>query len=199
MPTPTKDDVKAIIGNFEDRLRAVVDRAWQEWLETPNRGRFVFLARVRAVLVFDTIARHAIAEFDKDPNIRVMVKGRQTVHFLFKDTVLVRFKKGNLKGVGSNIETQAALNFIDPQGVIPGLVPEIMKIEVCYMLDTLGVDLAEVAVVARDREQRIWSYPIERQRPSAPVIGIPPRAPDDTPPVVVPRKPLPSEQTKNDE
>ena len=83
MPTPSQGDVKAIIGNFEDRLRAVVDRAWQEWLDHPNRGRFVFLGRVRAVLVFDAIARHALAEFDKDPNIRVMVKGRQTVRNLY--------------------------------------------------------------------------------------------------------------------
>jgi hypothetical protein len=199
MPTPAQEDVKAILSDFEDRLRAVVDRAWREWLDQPDRSRFVFQLRVRAVLVFDFIARHALAEFDNDPHIRVMLKGRQTVHFLFKDSVLVRFKKGNSKGIGSNIETQAVLSFIDPQGVIPGLVPEIMKIEICYTPDALGIDLNEVAVVARDRRQRVWAYPIERERPSADVIELPPRKPDETPPAVVPRQPQPEETTETEE
>lgn len=197
MPVPIENDVKRILDDFERRLRGVVDRAWGDWLALPDRGRFVFVARVRAVLVFDAIARHALTEFDGDPNIRVIVMGRQTVHFLFKDTVLVRFKKGNAKGVGSNIETQAVLNFIDPQGVIPGLVPEILKVEICYTPDPLGVDLEEVAVVARDRRQRLWSYPIHR--PSAPVAEIPPRAPDHTPPAVVPRQPQRDDAIQADE
>jgi hypothetical protein len=199
MPIPDQNDVKAILADFEDRLRAVVDRAWHEWLAIPNRGGFVFLPRVRAVLVFDFIAKHALAEFDGDPHIHVIVKGQQTVHFLFKDTVLVRFKKGNAKGVGSNIETQAVLTFIDPQGVIPGLVPEIMKIEICYRPDAFGIDLEEVAVVARDRRQRLWAYPIERKRPTAEVVDLPPRKPDETPPTVVPRQPRPGEKAETEE
>ena len=145
MPIPAQADVKSILSDFEDRLRGVVDAAWQEWLELPNRARFVFLPRVRAVMVFDFIARNAISEFDGDKNIVVLIKCRQTVHFLFNDTVLLRFKLGNSKGVGSNIETQAVMDFIDPQGVIPGLVPDIMKVEVCYSPDHLGLDLADVA------------------------------------------------------
>jgi hypothetical protein len=198
MPIPSQPEVKAILKDFEERIRAIVDRAWKEWLAIPDRARFVFIRRVRAVLVFDFIARHAIAEFENDPNIHVIVKSRQTVHFLFKDILLVRFKLGNSKGVGSNIETQAVLDFIDPQGVIPGLVPEIMKVEVCYSPDDLGIDLQEVAVVARNRRRRIWAYPIERGD-GAEVVGIPPRMPDTTPPVVEPRLPQQDEKADNEE
>ena len=155
----------------------------------PDRGRFVFLPRVRAVLVFDFIAKHALAEFDLDPHIHVLLKGQQTVHFLFRNAVLVRFKKGNTKGIGSNVETQAALSFIDPQGVIPGLVPEIMKIEICYTPDVLGLTLDEVAVVARSRHKRVWAYPIDRKKQTADVVELPLRTPDETRPVVVPRQP----------
>ncbi len=187
MPIPPKDGVKLILSDFEVRIRRVVERAWQEWLALPDRGRFVFMRRMRAVFVFDCIARIAMQEFADDPNIHVIVK-RQTVHFLFKDEVLVRFKLSNSNGVGSNIETQAVLDFIDPEGVIPGLVPEIMKVEVCYCPDDMGISLEEIAVVARNRTKRVWSYQIDGAEPAAPVIPIPPRGPDQTPPTIMPRQ-----------
>jgi hypothetical protein len=187
MSVPKQDDVQAVLEDFHRRLREVIDRAWkEEWLDLPDRARFVFPRRVRAVLVFDGIARLALSEFDSDPNIRVMLQ-RQTVRFLFRDRVLVRFKKGNARGVGSNIGTQAELDFIDPQRSIPGLVPEIMRVEICYAPDDeLGIVLSEVAVVARDRHRRVWAYPIDRGERK--VVPLPPREPDHTPPMVVPRR-----------
>ena len=121
MPIADQDQVKSILATFESRIRSIVDQAWQEWLGLPNRGRFLFPKRVRATFVFDAIARLALAEFEDDPNIHVILK-KQTVQFLFRDQVLVRFKKANDKGVGSNIETQAVLDFIDPQRNIPDLL-----------------------------------------------------------------------------
>jgi hypothetical protein len=164
------------------------------WQEFPNKGRYVFLPRLRAVVVFDNIARHAQAEFAGDRNIYVDIK-KQTVHFLFRNQVLVRFKKGNSKGVGSNIETQTVLDFVDPQRTIPGLVPEIMKVEVCYRHDDLGILLDQVEVVARDRHKRIWAYPIDRAAPAAEIVSLPLRTPDTTPPAVVQREPTPEEKS----
>jgi hypothetical protein len=60
----------------------------------------------------------ALEECHDDPNIRAIPKG-QTVHFLFRDQILVRFKKANGAGVGANIETQAVIQFVDPQMNIP--------------------------------------------------------------------------------
>lgn len=191
MAVPKQDEVRAILAEFDARIRSVVDRAWREWQEFPLRGRFVFPRRARAVIVFDFIARLAVAEFDGDPNVHVMIK-KQTVHFLFRDQVFLRFKKGNEKGVGSNIETQAVLNIIDPQGVIPGLIPEIMKVEIIYTPDNIGVTLQEVAVVARNIQARIWSYPLDI--PSGTVEQFPTQPPDDMPPHVVPRHPTPEEK-----
>ncbi len=190
MPAPTEDEVRSVLQDFHTRLRRVVDDAWKEWLDTPGKAKWVFLPRVRAVIVFDFIARRALEEFADDPNIHVIAK-KQTVQFLFKDEVLLRFKKGNAKGVGSNILTQAVLDFIDPHREIPGLVPEIMKVEVCYSLNDLGIDLSEVAVVARNQRSRLWAYPLDRAAPAADVIPFPtaPVSPDTNPPVVVPRQP----------
>jgi hypothetical protein len=188
MSIPEPESVKAVLDDFHSRIRRLIDEAWQEWLGLPFRSRLVFVERARAVLVFDFIVRRAQAEFENDANIRVLVKHRQTVQFMFGEKVLVRFKKGNSKGVGSNIETQAVLDFIDPQRTIPGLLSDIMKVEICYQPDAIGIELDEVAVVARDRRKRIWAYPIPGEKPSAIVVELPPQKPDLTPPVVVPRK-----------
>ncbi len=198
MSVPNEAAVREILEDFHARLRSVVDAAWAEWMAIEWRGKLVYEPRARAVLVFDFIARRAREEFAGDANIHVLA-GKQTVKFMFKDQVVIRFKKGNAKGVGSNIETQAVLNFIDPQRTIPGLIPEIMKVEVCWNPDDLGIDLTEVAVVARDKKKRLWAYALDRAAPAADVVPIRPRAPDQTPPLIVPRVAPPKEGAKDEE
>ena len=116
MSIPSKDEVQVVLENFHERLRIIVEGAWDEWNEFPKKAKLVFPGRARAVLVFDHIARRATEDFDGDKNIRVIVK-KQTIQFLFKDRVLVRFKKGNAKGVGSNIKTQAVLDLSIPTDI----------------------------------------------------------------------------------
>jgi len=186
MTIPVEDDVRAVLGGFERRLRLVIDRAWAEWMDSDIRGRLIRNG-AKATVVFDFIVRHALAEFDGDPDIHVIAK-HSTVKFLFKGTVLLRFKKGNAKGVGSNIETQAVLDFIDPERKLFPELPDILKIEVCYQPDRLGTKIDEVAVVARDRNKRIWAYPLETGA-SAEIIPLPIRTPDTPAPEVVIRKP----------
>lgn len=190
MPIPAQAEVKALLGDFEERLRAVVDRAWREWMECDVRGRLIS-NRAKANVVFDFIARHAVAEFGEDPDIHVIPKNN-TVKFLFCDQVLVRFKKGNANGVGSNIETQATLNFIDPQRALPDFLPDVLKVEVCYQPDRLGTQIKEIAVVARNRTKRVWAYPLQPSA-GAEIITLPGRPADDTPPVVTPKKPAADE------
>jgi hypothetical protein len=186
MPVPAEDDVRAVLADFHRRLRLVIDRAWSEWMDSGLGGRLIF-ARAKSDVVFDFIARHALAEFGDDDEIHVLAK-RATVQFLFKDTVLLRFKKGNAKGIGANIETQAVLDFIDPERHLFEL-PDILKVEVCYQPDRLGTQVKEVAVVARDRNKRIWAYELEAER-GADIVPFPPRpSPAPTPPTVAPKKP----------
>jgi hypothetical protein len=147
----------------------------------------MFLARVRANIVFDAIARYAKEQFDGDADVHVIVT-KHTVKFLFKDQVLVRFKKGNANGVGSNIETQAVLDFIDPQCNIPGLLPDLLYVEICYKPDDLGASISEVAVVGRDRTKRLWDYPLPESEAGAEIIPLPPREPEEAAPVVTPKR-----------
>jgi hypothetical protein len=173
-------------------MRQILEGAWDDWTEMPKRA--IFSARSRASMIFDFIRARALAEFNGDPNIRIITKG-QTVQFLFKDRVLVRFKKANERGIGSNIVTQAVIQFIDPQMTIPGLLPEVYRVEVCYRLDSLATQMETLAVTARERNRRLWSY--ELQRPAAAeVIPLPaPEGPAPTPPEVTIRKPSEKPET----
>lgn len=184
MPIANLDEVQSVLKEFEGRIRDVVERAWEDWRSLPS-GRFMY-ARTRSNIVFDLICQHAAVEFDEDPAIYVIEKAG-TLQFLFADRVLVRFKKGNSKGVGSNIVTQAVLDFVDPQLTIPGL-PEVHRVEACYQTDVLGTRLEELAIVARNRSRRIWAYPISGGEPAADVFALPVRPSDPTPPPVTPKR-----------
>ena len=196
MPVAVQDRVEPILGIFAERLRDVLDRAMDDWLAIPRRGQFLY-PRTRANIIFDHIIRHALLEFDGDGDSTVKaIRESQSVKFLFHSSVVARFKKGNARGVGQNIETQAVLDFVDPQSSFAGL-PEIHRVEIVYQLNFLGTGYAEVAVVARDRNTRIWAYPLTAN-PSAEIIPLPPRpAPVPAPPAVTPKAP-PEEKSGED-
>ena len=167
-------------------MREILEGAWEDWQSMSHRG--LMSPRSRASVIFDFIKARALMEFDGDPNIHAIPKG-QTVHFLFRDRVLVRFKKANSAGLGSNIETQAVIEFVDPQFSLFAL-PPIFNVEVCYHLDKLATRMERLAVTARRRNTKLWAYELDRPASGAVVpLPEPPRA-DRTPPEVRPRKPL---------
>ncbi|MBW7835809.1 MAG: hypothetical protein H3C28_04165 [Sphingomonadales bacterium] len=186
MPIANIDEVQSVLSDFESRIYDVVNRAWNDWKEMPGRGRFMF-GRTRSNIIFDCICQYAAIEFADDPDIHIIGKNG-TLKFLFRDRVLVRFKKENAKGIGSNILTQSVLDFVDPQLTIPGL-PDVYKVEACYKTDGLGTQFEQLAIVARDRTRRIWSYPIDGSLSDVKIVHFPDMGgPDATPPSVTPKK-----------
>lgn len=194
MPIANQAEVEVALEGFTLRLRAVLDRAMEDWASVPNKSWFIH-GRTRSCLIFDLIARHAQAEFEGDRDVHI-IQESQTVKFLFLDRVLARFKKGNARGVGSNIKTQAVMDFIHPQGSFAGL-PDVHRVEIVYQLNILGTGYAEVAVVARDQRTRIWSYPLTG-RPSADIIPMPTRTPPMLTPPVVTAKPTADDKSDDE-
>lgn len=185
-PAAPIDLVKKVLDDFELRMREILEGAWEDWQSTSHRA--LMSPRSRASIIFDFIKARALVEFDGDPNIRAIPKG-QTVHFLFRNRVLVRFKKANSAGLGSNIETQAVIEFVDPQFPLFAL-PPIYHVEVCYHLDKLATRMAMLAVTARQRNHKLWAYELDRPASGA-VVPLPAPPPADaTPPQVRPRKPI---------
>lgn len=190
MPIAIQSEVEPALAGFVVRLRAVLDRAMEDWKATPNKAWFLH-PRTRSGFIFDLVARHALAEFDGDSDVHI-IREPQTVKFLFLNSVLARFKKGNARGVGCNIETQAVLDFIDPQLSFSGL-PDVHRVEIVYQPDALWTGFAEVAIVARDKSTRVWAYPLTG-KPSAEIIPMPIRVPPVlTPPVITPKRPADDE------
>jgi hypothetical protein len=189
MPVPPIDEVKDILEDFELRLRQILEGAWEDWQTMSHRA--ILSPRSRASIIFDFIRTRALADFDGDANIRAIPKG-QTVHFLIRDRVLMRFKKANSAGLGSNIETQAVIEFVDPQLPLFEL-PPVYHIEVCYHLDKLATRMALLAVTARQRNTKLWAYELDRPAVggTGTVVWLPDSpATDGTPPEVRPRKPI---------
>ena len=164
-------DIQQALAKWESALLDIVHGAWADWLSLPNRSRLRF-PRTRANIVYDLMVDRAIAAFNEEAEVRAIVKD-ETAKFLFGQRILVRFKKGDGNGLGSNIETQAVLAFTDPQLLIPGL-PDVQKVDVVYNLNDLQTMIERVAVSARDNNIRLWSYDIEDRRgaPSSAVTAV---------------------------
>ncbi len=197
----SEEFVKARLAPYERQLRECVDAAWDEYLSIPIRHKFRF-ARTRANIVFDLIAGHLFAKFDGDGTVRIILKD-ETIKLLI-GSLLVRVKKANGAGLGSNIKTQAVLEFIkQEQPEIPGLLPETFKVEICYVEDTAGAEIESVAVTARDDDVKLWSYEIERPADSVVEFPTKPLAPT-TPPAdveeteIVPRVPETPESSEKE-
>ena len=179
--------VKSRLSAYEPRIRAVIDSAWSDFLSAHIRHKFLY-SRTRANIVFDLIAGRILAEFYEDKNVRVLQKD-ESIKILIEDALLVRIKKANESGLGSNVPTQSVMAFVTQEPDIPGLLPDIYKVEICYFEDMTGAEIASVKVTARDNDKILWSYEIGRGADSgAEIIPFPSGPIDETPPEIEPRK-----------
>jgi hypothetical protein len=164
MSFPDKDQVQADLEDFHARIRKVVEQAWTEWraiaeFRAENNYAPLLYSRTVANLMFDAIARYAIAEFAGDTSVRIEIEA-QTIKLFFRGSVLARFKKGDDNKLGQNIPTQAALAFEFVDGIFPGLPPETAKVEFIWVANEINTNLEHVLVVARDGDRLLWDYEI---------------------------------------
>lgn len=148
--------VRTILQPYEAKLMAAIAGAWDDWKALPLAGQLLFPGRSRACLVFDFFVGRAITAFAGDTGVHVSRRD-ETAKFMFAGQVVLRFKKADDSGLGSNIRTQATLKFVDQESQLPGM-PDVHKVELVYMLNRLQTQIDEVAVVARDGNVCLWSY-----------------------------------------
>lgn len=177
--------VRSCLAPYEQRIRGVIDAAWADYLSIGVRYKLLF-PRTRANIVFDLISGRAIVEFEGDRKVRILQKD-ETIKLLVEDVLLLRIKKANGDGLGSNIPTQAVMEFIAQGPEIPGLLPDVYKVELCYFESRTGAEIESVRVTARDNDDILWWYELGRGQ-GAEVIPFPTVGGDDTPPEIEPRK-----------
>ncbi len=158
--TPIEDDVKRVLGNFEDCLYGVVIGAWQDWLDGSEFGRTRF-NRTRANIVWDRMIDRAYNAFVDIPNIEPL-EIHNTVYFIANGRILFRFKKGDVKGLSSNYLTQSVFDFYDHDLPLFGDL-SFSRVEVVYVLDKSELKIDNVSIVARNAEKILWSYDLAPQ------------------------------------
>ncbi|MEZ5455047.1 MAG: hypothetical protein R3F04_02890 [Lysobacteraceae bacterium] len=191
----SQEEVQRLLFPLHPMMTRIVKGAWDDWRDMAPRigGRF---ARTSANVVYERMIHRAIPEFDSMPGMFIM-NGHQTVQFIFKNSVLFRFKKGDEHGLSRNYPTQRALAYNDQNCDLFG-GPGISRVDVVYQLDQWASRITEIAVVARHDCNVLWSYSIlEADGTSADVISITPKAPTPVESLVRPKvKKQPPEQEK---
>jgi len=180
MSIPPKEEVARII---ESRAQTLVDLAlggWDRWMNNPEKAQLY--RRTRACLVHNYIMLDAISKFERDGGVHV-INGQETALFLIEDQLLVRIKKGDERGLSSNVATQAALAFNDPEELLFDL-PYVWRIDVAYVLNSLETRIDQIVAVARDEDRIVWALPLypnsaaDSAPVQLPVQPTEPRAPD---------------------
>lgn len=186
MKTPNKNEVRLVLSEHEAVIRKVCEEAWQEWMEVPERARFS--RRSRASIYHDFAKRRLIAAMESKPGVYVLSKG-QSLKICFGHKVIMRLKKADRRGLGSNILTRAVLQFIDLQQTMPEVAPDLDRVEICYRLNKMETRIESLRVTARHLGNLLWSYEVENAKAAEllPIVfgASEPKAPD-----VLPRKDL---------
>jgi hypothetical protein len=176
MATAIQSEVRLILtSEREERINRAYSLAWSDWWDNNERPRLSRWPRTRANIYFEYLASRLIYEFSQDSGARFIFQ-RESFKLIIDDRLVLRFKKANNNGVGSNISTQAEMEFCEPQVDIPGL-PGIQKVEIVYTLNVTGTGLAEIVVQARNGDRTLWKYNIPATGGAAVVPLIQPQTP----------------------
>jgi hypothetical protein len=177
MPIPTKDEAQAILGPYHGLIWQIVHEAWSEWrtvqgLRVKHKMPPLLYPRSIANYVFDAVARRAIPAFAAESRVTVKIE-TQTFKIFVAGRLCARFKQGGDDKLGSSSPTQAAMAFMEADGVLLGMPPETAKVEIIWQPNDIKTQIEALLVVARDGDRLIWDYPIKDPRESAKTIPIP--------------------------
>lgn len=200
MAIPIESRVREILTpEREAKIDRSYTRAVDDWMENPDRPKLSRWQRTRANNIFEYLTNHLVNEFLSDPGAK-FIWATETFKLILDGELLIRFKKANKHGVGSNIGTQAELEFRDPQMDLPGL-PGLQRVEIDYSLNITGTAISEINVVARNGDKSLWSYPLTGSGGAAVLpLSTPPPPPSPTvDDMVRPRKPKKDDKAKKDD
>lgn len=157
MSVPELEKVQSALGPYHAKIESVVRGAWMEWVALQRHLPQPASKRASANMVWDFMVQKAREAFDGDSSVRV-IELHQTCHFVFRESVLLRFKKADEQGLSRNYPTQRALSFYERE---PDLFDAPIPVEVVYVLNRLATALSSVQVVARNKASILWAYDLQ--------------------------------------
>lgn len=146
----------------KERFRNCFREAWKRWGALPAEARKDFSARSRASIVYDFAATHALREFDGVVDVAIVDRRDRgdCLFLVFKDTVVVRFKKFRDKGFGTcGIVTEQQKRFAVQEPPLSGF-PTMGNLVVGYLLDELETSISTLAIASNIDDRLQWSIDI---------------------------------------
>ncbi|MGE0116627.1 MAG: hypothetical protein AB7S71_06485 [Dongiaceae bacterium] len=202
MTVALESDARKILSPMrEGKIRSAFERAWTDWLESPERAKYSRWARTRANMVFERIAVRLLEAFADDRGVRFHFQD-ETIKIIFDKLLLVRCKKANERGLGGNVPTQANMAFCEAQSDLPGL-PGLQKIEIVYLLNDTATAIENIVVQARDGDMRLWAYTLGGiEDGGASIVPLRPSSPPpsyDPADIVNPRQPTERDEESDED
>ena len=180
MPTIERSFVKGLLQPHEPTIREIYLKAWDRWLRNAERAEYKY-RRTRANIVHEYVMGDALIRWIDDRRIHPIEK-HESALFLVEDSLLFRLKKGNERGLGSNVGTQTVLALFDPDEDLNLFdLPDVPRVDVLYQLNALETLVDDVLVVARDGDQVIWNYSIFADEESGKLQPTLPTSPPEPP------------------
>lgn len=153
MPSHSKQAIDSQLRPYFPIFASIMIGAWADWMASGHVG--VWCNRSRATFVWEQMIARAQVALALHPEVTILPR-RESYIFLVKGAVAFRLKKSDARGLTSNYPTQAAIEFHDPQSQLPGL-PEVARVDVVYVLNKLQTAVADVLVVAREKDEILWT------------------------------------------
>lgn len=196
----SKAEAVEIWGPNHPRIAAVIKKAWDEWksirsFRSENGLGPVLYQRTISNEIFDGIARYARSEFGTDDAFLMCIEP-QTFKLIHKGCV-GRFKKAGDDLLGQNQPTQAAMDFVNADGLLPDFPAATGKIEFVWTANELFTELESIHMIGRDGDTLIWEHEIDWKSDAATVVPMPttPDEPDDDTDLLVTPKRRPDVET----
>ena len=150
----TKEEALEVLEPYFPLFRRAINAAWKAWITGPVAPRMQH-KRVRANVVWNDYFFEMISEIsnEKYKGIR-FAKIPYNQGFVVDGRYFIKFKKADSNFLSSNLPTQSALKYHDPEiDMFGGEV----RLELIYVLDKDGISINEIAIIQRKDKFVAWA------------------------------------------
>jgi hypothetical protein len=163
MPTPLRDYVQHVMleKSRGARLYRAVQAAWEEANEAyPERSRWQRKSTFRGIM-WETATRK-IGEISFDDSDFRVIRHRDTASFIVEDSVLLRFKHGDIELTTRNYPTTEASDFHRHDVDLYGFVG-LQRVELVYVLNEFETALVWVGIAAHSEGKFLWKLELSAE------------------------------------
>jgi hypothetical protein len=174
LPLFKKNLADGILQPHYGGFQSIIQGAWSDYLNLPDRTRAQFSATARANCVHSFMIFRARSYFMRIPKAYETTSYGQIL-FGINGEILIRFKKLKRNRRPSNYPTRHAIDFA-AQLNLPGIEPA-ARVTVGYVLNRTQTEIMEVLVTYSVADKIIWSLQIEEPGTQTNIVPYPTRQP----------------------